>query len=230
MVDALVAALPSSGLHLLEAVSSLDRMNDHWQLTTSGGKQNFDAVFLAVPAPSAAALLSDTVPRAAAHLQRIPYTSSAAVLLACEQSQLPAGFGFLVPASEGRKMLACTFVHKKFSDRSPEQAALLRCFFSSARVPQLLQYSEEELTTFAREELRKILGIDLQPLFSCVFRWHQGLPQYEIGHLDRTAEIEAQLGELPGLHVIGNSLHGIGVPDCIRSARQAVNSLLQRSS
>jgi oxygen-dependent protoporphyrinogen oxidase len=226
MVDGLVAALPPSSLHLGESVSSLHRVNHQWQLTTSSGKQDFDAVLLAVPAPSAAALLSHSAPQAAAHLQRIPYTSSAAVLLACEQPQLPAGFGFLVPASEGKKMLACTFVHKKFSYRTPEQAALLRCFFSSARLPQLLRYSEEELKGYARQELREILGLDLQPQFSCVFRWNQGLPQYETGHLERTAEIEAQLGQLPGLHVIGNSLHGIGVPDCIRSARQAVDSLL----
>ena len=37
--------------------------------------------------------------------------------------------GFLVPRAEGRSMLACTFVHNKFSYRAPEGSALLRCFF-----------------------------------------------------------------------------------------------------
>ncbi|HEY6250673.1 MAG TPA: FAD-dependent oxidoreductase, partial [Candidatus Angelobacter sp.] len=70
-----------------------------------------------------------------------------------------------------------------------------------------------------------IIGLDTEPKLARVYRWRYGLPQYETGHLDRVAEIEAQVGQLPGLHLIGNSLRGIGVPDCIRSARQAVERI-----
>lgn len=230
LVDALVAALPATRLRLKQPVLSLRHMRDQWQVAMPGLGEDFDAVFLALPAPFAAALLSDVVPEAASRLKKIQYTSSAAVLLACDKPALPPGFGFLVPASEGKKMLACTFVHKKFSGRAPEGTALLRCFFSSARVSDLLDHSDEDLMGFARQELKDILGLDLQPHFACAFRWSHGLPQYTTGHLDRTTEIEAQFKQLPGLHLIGNSLHGIGVPDCIRSARQAVDKVILNSS
>ncbi len=225
LVDALLAALPASCLRLQQPVLSLHGENSQWQVRTSAGSQNFDAVLLALPAPLAATLLSEVAANSAAKLEAIQYTSSAAVLLACRTADLPPGFGFLVPASEGRKMLACTFVHKKFSSRAPEGAALLRCFFSSARLPNLMDYSEDELKGFARQELKEILQVDLQPEFTCVFRWRYGLPQYHTGHLERTAEIEAGIKQMPGLHLIGNSLHGIGVPDCIRSARIGVERL-----
>src|SRR5260370_20037386 len=82
-------------------------------------------------------------------LPKIPYTSSAAVLIAYKQTELPPGFGFLVPRPENRKILACTFVHKKFSYRVPEGGVLLRCFFSSSRMPDLLENQRDRTHTRA---------------------------------------------------------------------------------
>jgi oxygen-dependent protoporphyrinogen oxidase len=158
-------------------------------------------------------------------MERIQYTSSAAVAIAYDKVELPEGFGFLVPGTEGRRMMACTFVHNKFSFRAPEGSALLRCFFSSSRVPDLLKYSDAELEKVALQELKDILGLDLAPRFVRVFRWSQALPQYETGHLDRVAEIQTRLAALPGLSIIGNSFYGVGIPDCVKSARLAVEKI-----
>jgi len=226
LVDALVSALPRFWLRVKQSAVSLRRENNAWQVASSNAGENFDAVILAVPAPFAGALLLNVSPQAASLLANIQYTSSAVVLLAYQKPQLPRGFGFLVPASECRKMLACTFVHNKFSHRAPEGKALLRCFYSTSRVPELLNLREEDLKVFARQELKEILGLDAEPQLALVFRWRYGLPQYETGHLDRAAEIESHLNQVPGLHLIGNSLHGIGVPDCIRSAKLAVERCL----
>ncbi|HEY6270747.1 MAG TPA: protoporphyrinogen oxidase [Terriglobales bacterium] len=220
MVDALVAALPTAALCLRQEGVSLRRLGSQWQIDAAGAEQ-FDSVILAIPAPAAAALVTSFQPKLAELLARIQYTSSAAIVLAYDHVALPPGHGFLVPASEGRKILACTFVHKKFPYRAPEGSALLRCFISSARVPELLSYSDEALAEIAQQELRDILGLAARPSFVRVFRWPRALPQYEIGHLERAAEVEGLLRELPGLSIIGNSLYGIGVPDCIRSARLA---------
>lgn len=127
-------------------------------------------------------------------------------------------------------MMACTFVHKKFSHRVPEGTILLRCFFSSSRVPDLLSFSEETLQEIARKELREILGLDSQPRFARTFRWDCAMAQYETGHLVRVAEMEKMLAGLSGVHVIGNSFYGIGIPDCIKSARQAVEKITSVAS
>lgn len=230
LVNALVDALPKSSIRLQQQNVAVRPVNDAWQIAAAGASERFDAVLLAVPAPSAATMLRQAVPLLIDGLSRIAYTSSAAVALAYDDIPLPEGHGFLVPRSENRKMMACTFVHKKFSHRAPEGKKLLRCFFSSSRVPELMQYSAEDLQTIARQELKEVLGLDREPLFVRTFRWERAMAQYETGHLDRVAEMEKILAAMPGLHVIGNSFHGIGVPDCIKSARLAVEQITASAS
>lgn len=226
LVNALTTALPESQLHLQQPVIGLHRAARKWQVGVAGAIADFEAVLLAVPAPFAGALLLNVNPEAASLLANMQYSSSGAVLLAYDNLELPAGFGFLVPASEGRKMLACTFVHKKFSHRAPKGKTLLRCFFSTSRMPELLNRREEDLKDISRQELKDILGIEAEPKFMHVYRWRYGLPQYDTGHLERAGQIEPQLKQMGGLCLIGNSLHGIGVPDCIRTAKEAVQQLV----
>jgi oxygen-dependent protoporphyrinogen oxidase len=225
MVEALTAALPQASIRLRQQNLSLRPVNDDWQIESGGISERFQAVLLAAPAPAAAGLLRQFHPALIEGLGRIEYTSTAAVALAYEQAELPAGHGFLVPRSEGRKMMACTFVHKKFPYRAPGDMKLLRCFFSSSRMPDLLTHSDEALQQFARQELKEILGLTAEPKFARTFRWDRAMAQYETGHLDRVAEMEKIIAEMPGFHIIGNSFHGIGVPDCIKSARLAVEQI-----
>src|SRR5205807_1679402 len=126
LVDALLSALPGAALRVGQSATCLRRGSNGWQLETSEAPGTnavnapFDAVLLAVPAPMAAGLLAPIDPEISSRLATIQYTSSAAVVLAYAKANLPQGFGFLVPRSEGRKMMACTFVHNKFSGRAPE--------------------------------------------------------------------------------------------------------------
>jgi protoporphyrinogen/coproporphyrinogen III oxidase len=225
MVEALTASLPQASIRMRQRNLSLRPVNDDWQIESAGISERFQAVLLAAPAPAAAGLLRQFHPALIEGLARIEYTSTAAVALAYDQAELPPGHGFLVPRSEGRKMMACTFVHKKFSHRAPGDKKLLRCFFSSSRMPDLLTHSDEALQQFARQELKEILGLTAEPKFARTFRWDRAMAQYETGHLDRVAEMEKIIAAMPAFHIIGNSFHGIGVPDCIKSARLAVEQI-----
>jgi oxygen-dependent protoporphyrinogen oxidase len=225
MVEALVAALPQSSIRLQQQNLVVRPVNDDWQIESAGIPEKFQEVLLAVPAPAAAGILRQFHPALIEGLARIQYTSSVAVALGYDQAELPPGHGFLVPRSEGRKIMACTFVHKKFAHRAPEGKKMLRCFFSSSRMPDLLTHSDEALQQIARQELKEILGVSAEPRFARTFRWDRAMAQYETGHLDRVAEMEKILAEMPGFHIIGNSFYGIGVPDCIKSARQAVEQI-----
>jgi oxygen-dependent protoporphyrinogen oxidase len=225
MVDALVTALPQSSIRFRQNDISVWPANDDWQVESNGMKERFQAVMLAVPAPSAATLLRQFHPGLIEGLARISYTSSAAVALAYDRAELPPGHGFLVPRSENRKLMACTFVHRKFPYRAPEGTQMLRCFFSSSRMPDLLTHSDEALQQIARQELKDILGLSATPKFAQTFRWDRAMAQYETGHLERVAEMEKILAAMPGFYIIGNSFHGIGVPDCIKSAQQTVEQV-----
>jgi len=227
MLNALMPTLDPQALRLQQTVTGVVRGNDEWNITAGDGSHSFDSILLGIPATSAAALLASVDQEISSRMARIQYTSSAAVAVAFDKVDLPPGFGYLVPGTEGKKMMACTFVHNKFSYRAPKGSALLRCFFSSSRVPDLLKLSDDDLERAALEELREVLGLTAAPRFVRVFRWNQGLPQYETGHLERVAEIHSRLESLPGLNIIGNSFYGVGIPDCIKSGRQAAEKLMQ---
>ena len=135
-----------------------DSCSRRFQITCDGGKvYDADAVVLALPAHLAGGLLSSLDQRLSELLEGIPYSSSMTVSLGFDEqarATLPAGFGFLVPRKERRRMLACTFVHAKFNHRVPEGKAMLRCFLGGARDPEVLGLDDDEVVAVVRRELR----------------------------------------------------------------------------
>jgi oxygen-dependent protoporphyrinogen oxidase len=227
MVNAAVATLPLDRLRLLQSVTAIERCGSGWAIRTDERNQPFDAVILAVPAPVAASLLRDINFDLAKELWQIQYSSSAAVVMAYDRPiKLPPGHGFLIPRTEGRNMLACTFVHRKFPFRAPEGGALLRCFVSSSRVPELKMRTDHWLLSTMHQEIREILAVYDTPSFAHIYRWDCALPQYAIGHPERVAKVEGFLNGMPGLRIIGNSFHGVGIPDCINSGKEAAEKLI----
>lgn len=228
MTDALRARLPVASLAPSRQALSLNPQATQWQVSFAQGTRNFDAVILAVPAHVSAMLLRSANPPLASELNEINYTSSITINLAYPQNvreSLPAGFGFLVPRSQGRRMLACTFVHTKFPHRAPPGRALLRCFMAASSNEELRQ-SDDRIVNVIREELRDILGLSAEPLFARVYRWDRAMAQYGVGHLERLARIEKYRNTTAGLFLAGNAYKGIGVPDCIRSGSEAAASVL----
>ena len=69
--------------------------------------------------------------------------------------------------------------------------------------------------------MRDILGVTAEPVVADLFRWRQGIPQYDVGHLERVAALERRCD--PGLFLVGSAYHGAGVPDCIATARRVAD-------
>jgi oxygen-dependent protoporphyrinogen oxidase len=229
MVDAVVSRLPASALSAGSPVQSLLAQDGGWTVAAGYNSDHFDAVIVAVPARAAASLVRGALPALADELAGINYSSSVTVTLGFDhdtRGSLPRGFGFLVPRSEGKRMLACTFVHNKFPHRAPEDRALVRCFLGGSRDEDVLRLSDEEILGIVRRELREIIGLSAEPLFARVCKWKGAMAQYEVGHLDRLQRIERLRSQAPGLFLAGNGFKGIGVPDCVRSGADAANAAL----
>src|SRR5579863_3468176 len=142
MVDAIVSRLPGSVLHTGTPVQAVQQRDGGWRVSAGFHSDHFDAIIVAVPTQVASGLIRMTIPELATELDGVDYTSSVTVNLAYDgsvRSALPPGFGFLVPRSEGKRMMAATFVHNKFPHRASAQRALLRCFIGGARNETLMQ-------------------------------------------------------------------------------------------
>ena len=229
LVDELVARLDSAALRTNTPVESLQIEKGGWLVSDGGQSDSFDAIIVATSAPASANLLQNSASDLAAELGGIHYTSSVTVTLAYQQevrSLLPPGFGFLVPRSEGKRMLAATFVHNKFPFRAPQERALIRCFLGGVSQEQMLELPDDEVIGVVRDELRQILGLAAEPLFTRVYKWKAAMAQYNVGHLERLDRIEHLRRQLPGLALAGNGYRGIGVPDCVRSGHEAAAQAL----
>jgi oxygen-dependent protoporphyrinogen oxidase len=229
LAEALVARLPVDVLRVISRVQAVQKQDRGWVVSAGYASDQFDAVIVATSATAAAPLFEITSAELASELKAIPYSSSMTVALGFDnevRAALPAGFGFLVPRSEGKRMLAATFVHNKFSHRAPEDRALIRCFLGGTRDEAVLQLPDDEILGIVREELRQILRLNAEPVFTRIYRWKGAMAQYIVGHLERLQRIESLLKQLPGLALAGNAYRGIGVPDCVRSGEEAAQQVL----
>ena len=229
LVETLVPRLNPASLITGVTVQSIQPRTGGWSVSAGLKSDHFNVVIVALPARAAAELLAPCCPELSAELGAIGYSSSITVGLGYDRSvreSLPPGFGFLVPRSEGKRLLAATFVHNKFPHRAPDDRALLRCFFAGPNAESVWQLSDDAIVALVRNELQQILGVRAAPLFARVYKWKSAMAQYGVGHLDRLDRIERLRLQLPGLALAGNGFRGIGVPDCVRSGSDAAKQVL----
>ena len=221
-----------SEIQMKTKVESLDQTKANtWLIRTESGETfEADAVCLAVPAYVAAPLLNRTAPQISSRLSQIKFASTATINLGYSRAAIGHkldGFGFVVPFIEKRSLIACTFSSVKFSGRAPKDLVLLRAFVGGALQPEMLTLDEAEIVKSVDTDLRDLLGITGQPLFSDVSFWNNSMPQYEVGHLDRIEQIESEVSKVAGLTLAGNSYRGAGIPDCIRSGEMAAELMMR---
>jgi oxygen-dependent protoporphyrinogen oxidase len=231
LVERLAAGLPPRSLRLGVRVAGVTRAEKGesaggpgggWVVSTDKGERiRSEAVVLAMPAHAASSLARGADPGLAGALGAIPYGTSVTVSLGYSSSDLPRpvdGFGFVIPRSEARPLIACSFSSTKFAGRAPAGTALLRTFLGG---PATEGMAPESLERSVRDQLRDILGVTAAPLVARTHVWPRAMAQYEVGHLERVAAIERTLDRLPGLALAGNGLFGVGIPDCVRSGEMA---------
>ena len=234
LVEGLEARIDPAAVRRSTPVSGLARLSNGWRVNAAGRLDDFDSVIVASPAWAAGVLLGEVDSRLADELSGIPYSSSITVNLIYNQAKLgalPDGFGFLVPASENRSMLACTFVHRKFLGRTPAGKAVLRAFLGGMKNEALLAESDAVLVEAVRRELGEILrgsalARGLEPEYAQVSRWRRAMAQYAVGHQLRKQRIAERVAHHDGLRLAGNAYDGIGISDCIRLGRQAAKELV----
>ena len=229
LTDALLAGIPPASRRTDTRVETVKPESGKWLVVSNGRTEEFDGVVFATPAYSAAEIIALASRDLAQELSAIRYSSSVTVTLAFDRQVraiLPEGFGFLVPRTEKRRLLAVTFVHNKFPHRAPADRALVRCFLGGSRDEEVLDLSDNDLHELVRRELQQILGISAAPLFARIYRWRKAMAVYTVSHKERVARIRRLIAAMPGFALAGNAYAGIGVPDCVRSGSEAASKVL----
>jgi len=252
----LAATLSGRGVavHTGVAVESMDRLpaDDEatWRLVLTGDAGpvagavgssdnartlDVDAVVLAVPAGQAAGLLGDHAPRAASILAAVEHASVTVITLSMPAGVVRSplvGTGFLVPRTstiDGRTPLITggTYLSRKWPGLARPEDELIRLSvgrFGDTRPDTL---DDDELTAAVVAELSAVLDVAGAPRASMVTRWDGAFPQYRVGHLARTQEVEEAVAGLPGVAVAGCAYRGVGIPAVVGSGRTAATRVLR---
>jgi len=200
-----------------------------WRVGLGAGALEADAVIVTAESHAAARLLRYVDPQLSMLLGDISYASSATVSLGYRRADVPHpldAFGFVVPRTEGKALLAATFSSVKYPGRAPEGHVLIRGFLGGALDAGMLDRDDDVLITRARDELRASLGITATPVLTRLSRHPVSMPQYRVGHLARVETIERRVGGLPGLFLAGGAYRGVGIADCVRSGEAAAEEAI----
>lgn len=232
LVDALGADVRASGVAVRTGcpVESLARSGASWTVRAQGGSFEADRVLVAVPPWAAARLLAGVDAGAGAMLGGVSCGSTATVFLGYRRGDVAHpldGVGFVVPRAARRPILASTWVSSKWDGRAPEGHVLVRAFFGGAWGEEVLAGTDDDLVRLARSELLALMGLDAEPRMARVFRFDRATAQMRVGHLAMMRTVHESLARTaPGLRVAGGGYDGVGIPDCVRQAEEAVRAMI----
>ncbi|TWT67083.1 protoporphyrinogen oxidase [Allorhodopirellula solitaria] len=246
LTHALAARLGHENIRLNSPVDSLENTANGIQVGPTG--ELFDHLILASPAPVSANLLSslmastadplqsNALDTAATQLRSIRYASTAIVVLAVPReaiARMPQTFGFVVPPSEQREILAGSFASEKFSGRAPRDHVIVRAFVGGALHPEILQKQDDEIVEIVAQELGEIIGLDQSrgvhevAALVKVIRWNHAMPQYEVGHLKKATEIESAISQITNVDLATNAYGGVGIAPVIAAAQARARRIIE---
>jgi oxygen-dependent protoporphyrinogen oxidase len=226
IVDGLVSQL-TGDLRLNASVRSIKQGENRYKITLADGETiQTDAVILATLANVASGLLANVATRASELLETIRHNHIGTVSLIYKESELPKHDirGLMIPRRENRAIDAVTFISKKMPHRFSSGYSALRVFIGGGK-PEVVELDDENLLATVRGELSELLDITAGPAAHKIFRWQNGFPQAQVGHLELIDEIEKHLPA--NIALAGSSYRGIAVPDCIRQGREAIQKILK---
>ena len=236
-VVALAESLSPSTICVNEPVKNLERPTEgKWQVTVGGESPKVlsaDGIVIAIPSRPASRLLHDVDSNLADDLESIEYGSCALASFGFRREQITHpldGFGVVIPIVERRKILSATFTSTKYPGRAPEGHVLIRTYIGGGCQPDLLEQSDDELLAMALSELTDILEVKGDPVLKHINRNNNAMPQYHVGHLTLAQRIKDRVNQLDGLVLAGNSLQGVGIPQCIQSGEAAGEAVIEQTA
>jgi protoporphyrinogen/coproporphyrinogen III oxidase len=199
-------------------------------ITRHGIRQTLlaSAVIVAAPAYAASEILQGLSDQFAGQFARIAYPPVVVVAAGYRREQVrhPGnGFGFLVPRSEGLRILGTVWNSSLFPGRAPENMACFTSFAGGATDPALCSMSDDQIAETICTEVGHVLGITGPPVTRLVHRYARALPQYNLGHSEIVSALGSAASSVQGLFLTGNYLSGPSIGACVEQANQTAEAV-----
>ncbi len=230
--DTLAAQIGDS-LKLNTSVTKLTQTNAGWRVTTPNGETDVGAVIYCGTTYKLAELeiegrAGSPLPAASAHgvtrptetFSEISYPPVGAVVLGFRREDVAhscQGFGMLIPKIEGFKILGTIFSSALFPNRAPTGHITLTSYIGGARYPELGLLPEKNLIEATLADLRVLLGVKGQPVFTHTKTWPQAIPQYNVGYGKYRELLNALEAKNQNLFFAGHYRDGVSLGDSIVS-------------
>ena len=235
--DTLAAHL-GEALKLGTSVTKLTQTANGWRVATADDETEFSAVIYCGTAyrlaeldvelndkasTSSAGAKSADAPRRCPVLKtlaEISYPPVASVVLGFRREDVAhpcQGFGMLIPKIEGFKILGTIFSSALFPNRAPAGHLTLTSYLGGARYPELAELSPPKLVETTLEDLRVLLGVRGEPVFTQMAVYSRAIPQYNVGYGKYRQLLNDLEAGTPGLFFAGHYRDGVSLGDSIVS-------------
>jgi oxygen-dependent protoporphyrinogen oxidase len=188
-----------------------------------------DAVIFATPAYNTAEIIRPIDPTMATTLTSVVYPPLAEIFLGFKKNQIHQlldGFGFLVPNKEQRAILGTIWSSTLFPHRAPDNCVALTAFVGGTRQPELASSGDTRLIELVMKELRSLMNITGDPIFTHTTRWERAIPQYNLGYGTLLKAIERFEQNFHGAFICANYRGGVSVGDCVKNARLIADRII----
>jgi oxygen-dependent protoporphyrinogen oxidase len=226
--DALVTQLDDS-LKLNSPIEKIAQIKNGWRVSTVNGKAEFGAVIYCGTAHKLAELkIESSAQIDFSQFSKIRYAPVASVVLGFRREDVAHslnGFGMLIPKIENFKILGTIFSSSLFPNRAPTNFVALTSYIGGERNPELTLKSPEELISIAREDLRQLLGVKGEPVFTHVALYPKAIPQYNVGYGKFKQAMNDIESKVAGLFFAGHFRDGVSLGDSIISGCNIVERL-----
>lgn len=221
-------------LHHHAKLKSLNVIGGCWEIKLDEGiSLKADHVISTLPASELASVLPPAAQPLSEQLRSITSVNVAVVNLEYEGFILPVtGFGHLVPSSEDPGVLGVVYDSVPFPQhsRSGGLTTRLTVMMGGAWFVQTFGHpdsaTKQTLLDRATQAVTSHLGVNSQPVWSCVALHKTCIPQYHLGHWKRLEKMRQHISNhnLP-LTLAGASYYGVSVNDVVFSGWAAAEGL-----
>lgn len=164
-------------------------------------------------------------------LRSMEQSSCAIAIMAFDKSTFDGdlmGSGLLITRKTDTPLTACTILNQKWPQTTPDDKVVLRVFIGKPGNDVVEQYSDEELSELAVEEIQNIMCFSAKPEWVRINRLIHCMPQYNVGHRAGIKAVREHVAEnYPNLHLIGTPFDGIGIPDGVKQAKELVQAMVE---